>query len=107
MSFFEEQLKIGIFQICSCENCDLVFWPIQKTCNKCGKNTSWQESSHKGKIIEFSNKDSEFFGLVKINENINLLGKIRSSEIPYVGQSVKMKVRFEDRPVYTFTVEKN
>ena len=107
MSFFEEQLKKGIFHVCNCKNCDLVFWPTQKICNKCGKKTSWDESSYKGNIIEFSNKDSEFFGLVEINKNIRLLGKIISSETPHVGQFVKMKVGFEDRPVYTFIVEKN
>tara|TARA_A100001037_G_scaffold213904_1_gene191715 strand:- start:203 stop:436 length:234 start_codon:yes stop_codon:yes gene_type:complete len=76
-------------------------------CSKCGENTSWEESSYKGTIIEFSNKDSEFFGLVEINENIRMLGKIISSETPHIGQFVNMKVGFEDRPVYTFTVEKN
>tara|TARA_B100001540_G_C15653523_1_gene572189 strand:+ start:627 stop:950 length:324 start_codon:yes stop_codon:yes gene_type:complete len=107
LSFFEEQLKKGIFHVCNCKNCDLVFWPTQKICNKCGKKTSWNESSYKGILIEFSNKDSEFFGLVEINKNIRLLGKIISSETPHVGQFVKMKVGFEDRPVYTFIVEKN
>ena len=107
MSFFEDQLKKGVFQICNCKNCNIVFWPIQKVCNKCGEDTSWHESSYKGTIIEFSKKDSEFFGLVEINENIRVLGKIITSEIPHIGQSVKMKVYFEDRPVYSFFVEKN
>ena len=71
----------------------MVFWPIQKFCNKCGENTSWVESSCKGTIIEFSKKESEFFGIVKIDENIRLLGKIISSELPHIGQPVIMKVR--------------
>ena len=107
MSFFEEQLKKGIFDICNCKKCNIVFWPTQNICSKCGEKTSWDESSYKGTIIEFSKKDSEFFGLVEINENIRILGEIISSETPNVGQFVKMKVGFEDRPVYTFTVEKN
>jgi len=107
LSFFEEHLKKGIFQICNCKDCNLVFWPPQNICNKCGKNTSWDESLYKGTIIEFSNKDSEFFGLVEIDANIRMLGKIISSETPQIGQVVKMKVGFEDRPVYTFIVEKN
>ncbi len=107
MSFFEDQLKKGIFHICNCKNCNIVFWPTQKFCNKCGKNTSWDESSYKGTIIEFSRKDSEFFGLVEIYENIRVLGKIIASETPHVGQSVKMEVGFEDRPIYSFIVEKN
>ncbi len=84
-----------------------MFWPIQKICNKCGENTSWCESSYNATIIEFSKKDSEFFGLVEINDNIRVLGKIITAEIPHIGQLVKMKVSFEDRPVYTFIVEKN
>ena len=80
---------------------------MQKTCNKCGKNTSWGESSYRGTIIEFSKKESDFFGLVKIDQNIRLLGKIISSEFPHIGQLVIMKVDFQDRPVYSFIVEKN
>ncbi len=107
MNFFEDQLKKGIFHICACKNCKIVFWPTQKICHKCGKNTSWSESSYKGTIIEFSKKDSEFFGLVEINENIRVLGKIITSGDIHIGQSVKMKVGFEDRPIYSFIVEKN
>jgi len=107
LSFFEEQLKKGKFYICKCKNCNIVFWPIQKVCNKCSENTSWVESSCKGTIIEFSKKESEFFGIVKIDENIRLLGKIISSELPHIGQSVIMKVSFQNRPVYSFIVEKN
>ena len=107
MSFFEEQLKKGIFQICGCENCNLVFWPPQKFCKKCNKITSWSESSNIGKIIEFSKKNSEFFGLVEINEGVRILGKITTIETPHIGQSVKMNVRFENRPIYSFIVEKN
>ena len=107
MSFFEDQLKKGVFQICKCKKCNLVFWPIQNVCNKCDENTSWDESSYKGKVIEFSKKESEFFGLVEIDENIRVLGKIITTEIPHIGQAVKMKVGFEDRPMYSFIVEKN
>ena len=107
MNFFEDQLKKGIFHICSCKNCNIIFWPTQKVCNKCGENTSWYESSYKGTIIEFSKKDAEFFGLVKINDSIRVLGKIISSEPPHIGQTVKMRVGFEDRPIYSFIVEKN
>lgn len=107
MSFFEEQLKKGRFYISKCKNCNIIFWPIQKVCNKCGENSSWVESSYKGTIIEFSKKESEFFGLVKIDEDIRLLGKIISSELPSIGQSVMMEVGFQNRPVYSFIVKKN
>ena len=50
---------------------------------------------------------SGFFGLVEIDENIRILGKIITSETPYAGQPVRMKVGFENRPVYFFIVEKN
>lgn len=107
MNFFEDQLKKGVFQICNCKNCDIIFWPVQNICKKCGEKTSWKESSYNGTIIEFSRKDSEFFGLVEIDKSIKVLGKIISSETPNVGQPVKMETSFGDRPIYSFFVEKN
>ena len=38
---------------------------MQKTCNKCGKNTSWGESSYRGTIIEFSKKESDFLSAIR------------------------------------------
>ena len=61
----------------------------------------------KGIIIEFSKKDSIFFGLVEIDNGIRILGTITSSESPQIGHSVRMNVGFGKKPVYSFFVEKN
>ena len=73
----------------------------------CNGESNWYESSRIGTIIEFSKKDSIFFGLVEIEKEIRVLGKIISSETPSIGQKVRMNVGFENRPVYSFIVEKN
>ena len=107
MSFFEKQLEGGIFQICNCDNCDLTLWPPKEICHKCNGKTSWHESSKTGIIIEFSKKDSKFFGLVEIDKGIRILGEIVSSKTPKIGQQVGMNVSFENRPSYSFIVKNN
>ena len=60
-----------------------------------------------GKIVEFSKKDSSYFGMVELKEKIRIMGEIFSNNEPKIGQNVKMKVFFDKRPKYRFTVENN
>ncbi|MDC0063865.1 hypothetical protein OAJ67_02575 [Candidatus Nitrosopelagicus sp.] len=60
-----------------------------------------------GKILEFSKKDSTYFGLVEIDNGIRVLGEISSTSIPEIGQSVRMNVSFNSKPKYSFIVENN
>jgi len=60
-----------------------------------------------GKILEFSKKDSTYFGLVEIDNGIRVLGDISSTSIPEIGQSVRMNVSFNSKPKYSFIVENN
>ena len=107
MTFFEDQLKKGIFQICYCNNCNNTIWPPKEICHLCHNNSEWKKSENRGKIIEFSKKDSVYFGLVEIDENIRVLGDISSESLPKIGQAVKMSVSFDTRPKYSFIVENN
>ncbi len=102
MTFFEDQLKKGIFQICYCSNCNNTIWPPKEICHLCHNYSEWKKSENRGKIIEFSKKDSVYFGLVQIDENIRVLGDISSESIPKIGQAVRMSVSFDTRPKYSF-----
>ena len=107
MTFFEEQLEKGVFQICHCENCNNTIWPPKEICHICYDKTSWKESRNLGKILEFSKKESIYFGLIEIDEGIRLLGNISSTSIPKIGQLVRMSVSFNSKPNYSFIVENN
>jgi len=69
--------------------------------NKC----EWKKSANIGKIIEFSKKDSTYFGLVEIDHGIRIMGKISSSSTPEIGQIVTMNVSFDYKPNYSFIVK--
>ena len=60
-----------------------------------------------GIIIEFSKKNSSYFGIVELREKIRVMGEIFSNSEPKIGQNVIMKAFFDRRPHYSFTVENN
>ena len=107
MTFFEEQLELGVFQICYCKNCDNTIWPPKEICHICHNKSNWKKSANFGKILEFSKKESTYFGLIEIDDGIRVLGDISSTSVPIVGQSVRMNVSFDSKPHYSFIVENN
>ena len=107
MTFFEKQLKEGVFQICYCKNCNNVLWPPKEICHICHEKTDWRKSMNAGTIIEFSKKDSTYFGLIEIDDGIRVLGEILCSSEPNTGQSVKMIISLHAKPHYSFIVENN
>ena len=107
MTFFEDQLEQGIFEICYCKNCNNTIWPPKEICQMCHGEINWKASMNVGKIVEFSKKESKYFGLIEIDDGIRILGDISCSSEPKIGQSVKMNVSFHNKPHYSFIVENN
>ena len=107
MTFFEEQLGKGVFQICYCENCDNTIWPPKEICHICHNKSYWKKSKNIGKILEISKKESIWFGLIEIEDGIRILGDISSTSTPKEGQLVRMDVSFNSKPHYSFIVENN
>ena len=107
MTFFEDQLEQGIFEICYCKNCNNTIWPPKEICQMCHGEINWKASMNVGKIVEFSKKESKYFGLIEIDDGIRILGDISCSSEPKIGQSVKMNVSFHNRPHYSFIVKNN
>ena len=107
MTFFEDQLGEGVFQICYCKNCNNTIWPSKETCHICHNKTDWKKSKNIGKIIEFSKKDTNYFGLIEIDDGIRIMGDISATSVPEVGQIVIMNASFDSKPHYSFIVENN
>ena len=107
MTFFEDQLEQGIFEICYCKNCNNTIWPPKEICQMCHGEINWKASMNVGKIVEFSKKESKYFGLIEIDDGIKILGDISCSSEPKIGQSVKMNVSFHNKPHYSFIVKNN
>jgi uncharacterized OB-fold protein len=57
--------------------------------------------------VEFSKKESTYFGLIEIDDGIRVLGNISSTSTPKIGQLVRMDVSFKSKPNYSFIVENN
>ena len=107
MNKFETELLNGNFVISNCINCKQVVWPPSNYCNICHNETKWSNSKQVGKIIEFSKKNSSYFGMIELKEKIRVMGEIFSNNEPKIGQNVTMKAFFDTRPHYSFTVENN
>ena len=107
MTFFYEELKKGVFQICFCKECNHIVWPPKDKCPICHHDSNWKESNNIGKIVEFSKNDSSYFGIIELEDKIRILGKILSKNEPKIGQDVKMSAKYYDGPEYTFSVENN
>ena len=82
-------------------------WPPKEICHICHDKTDWKKSANLGKIMEFSKRESTYFGLIEIDEGIRVLGNIVSTSIPEIGQVVRMTVSFRSKPNYSFIVENN
>lgn len=87
---FESELKKGNFVVSECKHCQKIVWPPSEFCNQCLREVSWKKGSNKGKIIEFSKQNKDYFCLVEIENTIKIMGKI-SSGIPNIGQHVKIE----------------
>ena len=85
---FESELLQGKFCIPVCTICEKIVWPPTKFCNYCFGQVSLKKGDFKGKIIEFSRQNEEYFCLVEFENTIRIMAK--SLQIPEIGQMVKI-----------------
>ena len=103
MNKFETELKKGNFLIGECPNCNLVIWPPSDFCSKCFQPVNWKNSQVNGKLIEFSNKDGEYFCLVEFEGAIKIMGKLKpGNSAPVIGQKIKLDSCSFDNSNYKF-----
>ncbi|MDH3610459.1 MAG: hypothetical protein OEM79_01710 [Nitrosopumilus sp.] len=84
---FELELKKGNFLMSECDHCKKIVWPPSEWCNQCLCKNSWRKCNGKGKIIEFSKKETTYFCVAEIENSIKIIGEIISGT-PKIGQNV-------------------
>ena len=85
---FEDKLLEGEFCIPKCSKCKKIIWPPAESCNHCFGTICLQCGEFKGRIIEFSRQDKQFFCLVEFEETIRVIACM--SATPRIGQIVKI-----------------
>ena len=105
MNRFEKELSHGNFVVSECVRCNEVVWPSSNFCNICHNMTEWRSIDNIGTIIEFSKRNDEFFGLIEIEQNLRIMGKIISKKTPEINQKVALtKCTFDQTPKFIFEV---
>ncbi len=100
---FESELKKGKFIIGECLKCHQKNWPPSDFCSICFGDLNYREVQGPGILIECSSKDGKFFGIVKFEDSITVIGTIEGSS-PKPGQMVKISsVGFDNCPKFAFT----
>ncbi len=85
---FELELSKGKFSIPECTSCKKIVWPAAEFCNHCFGLVSLKKGDFKGKIVEFSRQNEEYFCLVEFENTIRIMAKI--SQTPKIDQRVKI-----------------
>ena len=85
----ESELKKGNFFIGECTQCKKIVWPPADYCNACFGKVSAKKGPSKGKIIEFSRQEKNYFCLVEFEKNVRIIGKTLG--IPQINQMVEIK----------------
>ena len=90
MTRFEQELKNNIFVSSFCTRCNKRVWPPSDICNSCFGNTVWKPVTKTAKLIEFSRKNDEIFGIVEFEGGIRVMGRIMTVSDPKIGQMLNL-----------------
>jgi len=101
---FESELRQGRFTVGECNKCHRISWPPSDFCNNCFGNLQYRPVKEPGILLESSAKDGNFFGIVKFEDSIKVIGKIDSNIEQKPGQMMKIaSCGFDKSPKFTFT----
>ncbi len=105
MNKFEQELKNNNFLCSQCPKCNKLVWPPSEFCNKCFGKVTWRPVSRFAKIIEFSNKDSEFFCIAEFEDGIKVMGRIENASNLQVGQKLFLaKCDYDKKEQFVFQI---
>ena len=90
MTRFEQELKNNVFVSSFCTGCDKHVWPPSDMCNLCFGNIVWKPVTRTAKLIEFSRKGDEVFGIVEFEGNIRVMGRIVTISPLQIGQKLNL-----------------
>ena len=79
---FESELVKGTFCIPECTICKKIVWPPVEFCSNCFGTVSLKKGDFKGKIIEFSRQNKEYFCIIEFENTIKIMAKI--SKMPII-----------------------
>jgi len=99
---FEFELSKGQFCIPECMKCEKIIWPPSEFCDNCNGITSLRKGKFKGKIIEFSKQNEDYFCIVEFHNSIRLIAKM--TKTPKKDQIVKISKCGISNGSYFFTV---
>ena len=85
---FESKLNDGEFCIPECIECKKIVWPPAEFCNHCFGIVSLKEGDFKGRIMEFSRQNDQYFCLVEFENPVRIMANI--SKTPALKQIVKI-----------------
>ena len=97
MSKFENELKKGNFVISKCQKCKKVVWPVNDICDNCFSKVVWISGSISARIIEYSKQKNNWFCLVETNDQIRMLGTLKSDNEPKIEQKILLDDCFFDK----------
>lgn len=90
MTRFEQELQNNVFVSSFCTGCDKHVWPPSDMCNSCFGSVVWKPVIGTAKLIEFSRKDNEVFGIVEFEGNIRVMGRIMTTSALQIGQMLNL-----------------
>lgn len=99
---FETELSKGNFLILECIVCKKIVWPPSEFCSHCMGKTSLKEGDFKGKIIEFSKQNEDYFCIVDMENSFKIMAKMSTE--PHIDQIVKISKCGIDDGNYYFEV---
>ena len=103
MNKFQNELVKGNFVISRCEKCNKNVWPVNDFCDNCFSNVIWVSGSRSGRIIEYSRQNDNWFCLVETDDNIRMLGTLKSDNEPKIEQKILLDDCFFDKkPCFVF-----
>ena len=90
MNKFEQELKNNAFVSSFCTRCNKQVWPPSDICNSCFGNAVWKPVTRTAKLIEFSRKGDEIFGIVEFEGCIRVMGRIMATPNLQIGQMLNL-----------------
>ena len=103
MNKFENELNKGNFVISKCQKCNKIVWPVNDICDNCFSNVVWVTGSKSARIIECSKQKNDWFCLVETEDQIRMIGTLKSDNEPRIEQRILLdECYFDKKPYFMF-----
>lgn len=108
MRRFERELENNNFMCSECHKCKKIVWPPSDFCSACFGLVGWRMISREGCLLEFSQKNGEWFGIAEFEGQIRILGTIIDGNGLEIGQKVYLeKCGYDGGEKFLFRAKKD